>query len=99
MSISQRKDGRWLVKYKINGKWMQKAFHDEGTARAFDAEQIEPEQDTRLSLMELKADNATRQHGAFLCPFPNVKMFLDCLLGYACIQCLPGVPDMSRPQG
>lgn len=53
MSISQRKDGRWLVKYKINGKWMQKAFHDEGTARAFNAEQIEPEQDTRLSLMEL----------------------------------------------
>ncbi|WP_294624652.1 hypothetical protein [uncultured Bilophila sp.] len=37
--------------------------------------------------------------GAFLCPFPKVKIFLGCLLGYDCIQCLPGVPDMSKPQG
>lgn len=53
MSVSQRKDGRWLVKFKQNGKWVQKAFRDEGTGRAFDAEQVDPEQDTRLSLMEL----------------------------------------------
>lgn len=55
MSVSQRKDKRWLVKYKANGRWVQKAFRDEGTARAFDAEQSEPEQDSHLSLMELVA--------------------------------------------
>lgn len=34
----------------------------------------------------------------FCALFLKVKMFLGCLLGYACIQCLPGVPDMSRSQ-
>jgi hypothetical protein len=26
----------------------------------------------------------------------KVKIFLGCLLGYDCIQCLPGVADMSK---
>ncbi len=38
MSVSQRKDGRWLVKYKEEGVWRQRAFRDETEARAFDSE-------------------------------------------------------------
>lgn len=41
------------------------------------------------------ADNATRQIGASLCPFPKVKTSLGCVLGYNCIL-MPGVPDMSK---
>ena len=33
--------------------------------------------------------------GAFLCPFPKVKISLGCVLGYNCIL-MPGVPDMSK---
>ena len=44
----------------------------------------------------LQADNATRQLGAFLCPFPKVKISLGCVLGYNCIHMMPGVPDMSK---
>lgn len=40
MSIFQRKDGRWVVKFKnLSGEWAQRSFRDENTARAFDAEQ------------------------------------------------------------
>lgn len=55
MSTSQRADGRWLVKYKVDAKWVQKTFRDEATARAFDLEQAEETEDSRLSLMELAA--------------------------------------------
>lgn len=55
MSVSQRADGRWLVKFKDSGKWVQKSFKDENTARAFDAEQAESTTDSRLSLIELAA--------------------------------------------
>lgn len=55
MSVSQRADGRWLVKYKRGGKWAQKTFRDETVAVAFDAEQSEALQDSRLSFMELSA--------------------------------------------
>lgn len=55
MSVSQRADGRWLVKYRREGKWVQKSFRDENTARAFDAEQAEETQDNRPSMMELAA--------------------------------------------
>ena len=34
--------------------------------------------------------------GAFLCPFPKVKIFLGDVLGYNCIHMMPGVPDMSK---
>lgn len=55
MSVSQRADGRWLVKYKVGKKWVQKTFRDKTTALAFDAEQFEGEQDSRPSMMELAA--------------------------------------------
>ena len=59
MSISQRKDGRWCVKYKIDTptgpKWTQRSFpkDKEAEARAFDAEMKydEPE-NTRPTLLE-----------------------------------------------
>ena len=39
MSVSQRADGRWIVKYKDdNGKWKQRSENDEATARAVDFE-------------------------------------------------------------
>lgn len=53
MSVSQRKDGRWVVKYKDDGTWRQKAFKDKKTAYAFDDESRQEEIDTKLSLGEL----------------------------------------------
>lgn len=53
MSISIRKDGRFIVKYKQDGAWKQRAFHDRPTAEAFEAEQNTPEEDTRLTMGEL----------------------------------------------
>ncbi len=57
MSVSQRKDGRWIVKYKIHGskEWKQKAFRDEQTARAWESEQLSSldTTDERLTLAEL----------------------------------------------
>lgn len=52
MSVSQRADKRWVVKYKRDGKWVQRAFRDETEARAYDAEQADAEE-RRLSLGEL----------------------------------------------
>ena len=37
MSVSRRADGRWIVKFRSEGKWQQRSFRDEQTARAFDA--------------------------------------------------------------
>lgn len=54
MSVSQRKDGRFIVKYKDNTDfWRQRAFRDQTTAEAFDAEQSAPEQETRITMAEL----------------------------------------------
>lgn len=53
MSISTRKDGRFVVKYKQDGGWKQRTFRDRATAEAFDAEQNLPEEDTRLTMGEL----------------------------------------------
>lgn len=54
MSVSRRADGRWIVKFRSEGKWQQRSFRDEQTARAFDVEQMEPEEaDSRLSMGEL----------------------------------------------
>lgn len=55
MSVSQRKDGRWLVKYKRDGRWKQQAFRDEQTARSFDAEQAQGQSNEALSMGELIA--------------------------------------------
>lgn len=56
MSVSQRGDGRWLVKYKdASGAWKQRSFRDETTARAFDEEQRPQDMDTRPSVSELVA--------------------------------------------
>lgn len=54
MSVSQRKDGRWLVKYKDPlGVWKQKAFRQESDARRFDDEQqYDAAKETRLTLRE-----------------------------------------------
>jgi len=59
MSISQRKDGRWCVKYKIDTptgpKWMQRSFSKdkEAEAKAFDAEATYDEPATsRPTLLE-----------------------------------------------
>ena len=54
MSVSQRKDGRWLVKYKDPlGVWKQKAFRQESDARRFDDEQkYDAAKESRLTLGE-----------------------------------------------
>lgn len=38
MSICQRADGRWIVRFKEDGTWKQKAFREVEEARAFDHE-------------------------------------------------------------
>lgn len=55
MSVGQRSDGRWLVKYKSGRAWKQKSFKDEMTARAFNAEQSAEDKDSRPTLIELAA--------------------------------------------
>ncbi len=59
MSISQRKDGRWCVKYKIDTptgpKWTQRSFpkNKEAEAKAFDAEaKYDEPENTRPTLLE-----------------------------------------------
>ncbi len=59
MSISQRKDGRWCVKYKIDTptgpKWTQRSFpkDKEEEAKAFDAEaKYDEPENTRPTLLE-----------------------------------------------
>ena len=59
MSISQRKDGRWCVKYKIDTptgpKWMQRSFpkDKEAEARAFELEaKYEEPENSRPTLLE-----------------------------------------------
>ncbi len=55
MSVSQRKDGRWLVKYKdpLSGAWKQRAFRDESEARRFDDEtKYDEQKNVKLTLRE-----------------------------------------------
>lgn len=58
MSVSQRKDGRWLVKYKDPlGVWKQKAFRQESDARRFDDEQkYDAAKESRLTLGDAVVD-------------------------------------------
>lgn len=59
MSVSQRKDGRWIVKYKdiTSGEWRQAAFKDESEARRFDDEnQYDRQKETRLTLGDVVVD-------------------------------------------
>ena len=54
MSLSQRSDGRFIVKYKDDsGVWKQRSFRDKAIAEAFDAEQNAPEEELRLTMGEL----------------------------------------------
>lgn len=54
MSIAQRKDGRYCVKYKYNGKWQQRAFKTLKEAEAFESEtKIEKAISERLSVGEI----------------------------------------------
>ena len=53
MSVARRADGRWLVKFKQHGKWIQKTFRDEATATSFDEAMNAPTIDSRPSVMEL----------------------------------------------
>ena len=55
MSIAQRKDGRWIVKYKdpVTGKWQQRAFRDEVQASEFNKEvTYDKPENHRLTLRE-----------------------------------------------
>ena len=53
MSVSQRKDGRWLVKYRSDGKWKQRSFRAEQEAVAFDLEQSQTKFDENITMGEL----------------------------------------------
>lgn len=53
MSVSQRKDGRWLVKYRSDGKWKQRSFRTEQEAVAFDLEQSQTKFDENITMGEL----------------------------------------------
>ena len=55
MSVSQRKDGRWCVKYRTDAGWKQRTFpaSGEAEAREFDAQCAYDERDnTRMTLVE-----------------------------------------------
>ena len=53
MSMSRRKDGRYIVKYKEADEWRQRSFKDAETARAFDMEKNGKPEDLELSMGEL----------------------------------------------
>jgi len=58
VSVSQRKDGRWLVKYKTRDGWRQRSFpkSQEAAARQFDEEwQYDQQDNTRPTLFEVVA--------------------------------------------
>lgn len=54
MSICQRKDGRFVVKFKDEaGRWRQKGFRDRGAAEAFEGENLYDENENkRLTVAE-----------------------------------------------
>ncbi len=53
MSLSQRSDGRFIVKYKDNGVWKQISFTDKEKAIHFDAMHNAPKEEIRLTMGEL----------------------------------------------
>lgn len=73
MSIAQRKDGRWIVKYKdpVTGKWQQKAFRDEVQASEFNEEvTYDKPENHRLTLRECVT--------LFIQNVPHCKKVVDC---------------------
>ena len=54
MSISQRHDGRWIVKFKDHeGRWKQRSFRSKEEADAFEADcQYDKRENERLTLLE-----------------------------------------------
>ena len=85
MSISQRKDGRWCVRYKVDTptgpKWTQRSFPKgkEEEARAFDAEtKYDEPENTRPTLLECvlayvrevpHCDSSSRQYESLVCGY------------------------------
>ena len=56
MSVAQRKDGRWICKYKEGNTWKQRSFRDEEEARTFNQQkqdEILAEIDDRMTGGEL----------------------------------------------
>ena len=53
MSLSQRSDGRFIVKYKDKGVWKQISFTDKEKAIHFDAMHNAPKEEIRLTMGEL----------------------------------------------
>lgn len=80
MSICQRADGRFVVRYKSGGTWKQKAFRDVEEARAFDREMADA---------LINADRLTLLEGviAFLRSVPHCELkiwqYKHVLLTYA----------------
>ena len=53
MSISQRNDGRYIVKYKDGSKWKQKTFRAREDAEGFERSlQYDAPENTRLTVSE-----------------------------------------------
>jgi len=54
MSISQRLDGRWIVKFKdLEGRWKQRSFSSKADAVAFERDcQYDKRENTRITLLE-----------------------------------------------
>lgn len=53
MSISQRSDGRFIVKYKDGTQWKQKSFRAREDAEAFERSiQYDEPENTRLTVTE-----------------------------------------------
>ncbi|MFT4300381.1 MAG: tyrosine-type recombinase/integrase [Desulfovibrio sp.] len=53
MSVSQRADGRFIVKYRADGHWKQRSFKIEQEAIAFDLEQSQPHDNEDITMGEL----------------------------------------------
>ena len=61
MSVSQRADGRWIVKYKDDsGKWKQRSEKDEATARAIDFELHQEQAEDRRLCAGQNGENQAR---------------------------------------
>lgn len=54
MSVAQRSDGRYVVKFKDEtGRWRQRSFHSEDEARQFDGDcQYDDKENERLTVLE-----------------------------------------------
>lgn len=53
MSVAKRSDGRFVVKFKEEGRWRQRSFRSEPEAQQFDADcQYDEIENTRMTLLE-----------------------------------------------